>query len=379
VTKLGKKKHSTKPKFRLQITHIAKFLVFLNLNRNISSMSVQIGPISASLYHYLAENSYSHIAVIADEHTNKYCLPKIKSLLPSKFTKIIIKSGEENKTLQTCERIWDIMTKSNMDRHSLVINLGGGVIGDMGGFCAATYKRGIDFIQIPTTLLAQVDASVGGKLGIDFQSFKNHLGVFQLPKSVLIDPDFIQTLPERQKLSGYAEIIKHCLIRDEEKWAEISHKGFEDIDFADLISHSVEIKKAVVDEDPKEAGLRKILNFGHTLGHAVETHLLNQGKRHILHGEAIAVGMIMEAFIAHSRDLISWQELESIELYLFETFGRVKLTIDEIPAIIKLTAQDKKNRGGEIRFSLLTGIGDCGYDIPVSTSEMKKAIAYYIG
>jgi 3-dehydroquinate synthase len=185
-------------------------------------MSVQIGPISTLLYRYLAENSYSHIAVIADEHTNKYCLPKIKSLLPSKFTKIIIKSGEENKTLHTCERIWDIMTKSNMDRHSLVINLGGGVIGDMGGFCAATYKRGIDFIQIPTTLLAQVDASVGGKLGIDFQSFKNHLGVFQLPKSVLIDPDFIQTLPERQKLSGYAEIIKHCLIRDEEKWAEES-------------------------------------------------------------------------------------------------------------------------------------------------------------
>jgi 3-dehydroquinate synthase len=316
VTKLGKKKHSTKPKFRLQITHFAKFLVFLNLIRNFSSMSVQIGPISTSLYHYLAENSYSHIAVIADEHTNKYCLPKIKSLLPAKFTKVIIKSGEEHKTIETCARIWDAMTKANMDRHALVINLGGGVIGDMGGFCASTYKRGIDFIQIPTTLLAQVDASVGGKLGIDFQHYKNHIGVFQLPKMVLIDPEFIQTLPEREKLSGYAEIIKHCLIRDEEKWEEISNKGFEDINFADLISHSVEIKKAVVAEDPKEAGLRKILNFGHTLGHAVETYLLNLGKRRILHGEAIAVGMIMEAFIAHSRELISWQELESIELYL---------------------------------------------------------------
>jgi 3-dehydroquinate synthase len=342
-------------------------------------MSVQIGPISTSLSRYLAENSYSHIAILVDEYTNKHCLPLINSLLPAKFTKILIKSGEDHKTLQTCERIWDAMTKANMDRHGLLINLGGGVIGDMGGFCAATYKRGIDFIQIPTTLLAQVDASVGGKLGIDFQSFKNHIGVFQLPKTVLIDPNFIHTLPERQKLSGYAEIIKHCLIRDEEKWSEISHQGFDDINLADLICHSVEIKKAVVEEDPKEAGLRKILNFGHTLGHAVETYLLNLGKRRILHGEAIAVGMIMEAYLAYSRNLISRQELESIEIYLFETYGRVKLSTDEIPAIIKLTAQDKKNKGNEIRFSLLTGIGDCGYDIPVSASEMKKAIAYYIG
>jgi len=342
-------------------------------------MSVQIGPISASLTRYLAENTYSHVAVIVDEQTNKYCLPKIKSLLPPKFTKVIIKSGEEHKTIETCARIWDAMTKSNMDRHALVINLGGGVIGDMGGFCASTYKRGIDFIQIPTTLLAQVDASVGGKLGIDFQHYKNHIGVFQLPKTVLIDPEFIQTLPEREKLSGYAEIIKHCLIRDEEKWEEISHKSFDEVNLADLISHSVDIKKAVVAEDPKEAGLRKILNFGHTLGHAVETYLLNLGKRRILHGEAIAVGMIMEAFIAFDRGLISQEELESIEIYLFETYGRVKLTADEIPAIIKLTAQDKKNKGSEIRFSLLTGIGDCGYDIPVTAAEMKKAIAYYIG
>ena len=342
-------------------------------------MSVQIGPISTSLSSYLTENNYSHVAIVVDEYTNKYCLPLISSLLPAKFTKILIKSGEDNKTLQTCERIWDAMTKANMDRHGLLINLGGGVIGDMGGFCASTYKRGIDFIQIPTTLLAQVDASVGGKLGIDFQSFKNHIGVFQLPKTVLIDPNFIKTLPERQKLSGYAEIIKHCLIRDEDKWEEISHKGFDEIDFADLISHSVEIKKAVVAEDPKEAGLRKILNFGHTLGHAVETYLLNQGKRRILHGEAIAVGMIMEAYISFSRQLISREELESIEIYLFETYGRVKIAVDEISAIIKLTAQDKKNKGNEIRFSLLTGIGDCGYDIPVSAAEMKKAIAYYIG
>ena len=341
-------------------------------------MTVKIAPISESLATFFAQNDYSHIAILVDEFTNKYCLPIIQDLLPSNFTKILIKSGEHHKNLATCERVWDRMTQANMDRHSLLVNLGGGVIGDLGGFCASTYKRGIDFIQIPTTLLAQVDASVGGKLGIDFHGLKNHIGVFQLPKAVLIDPKFIDTLSIQQKKSGFAEIIKHCLIRDEKEWSAIRQQSFEELDLSKLIAHSVAIKEAVVLEDPKEAGLRKILNFGHTLGHAIETYLLDKGKRKILHGEAIAIGMIVEAFISHQRDLISLQELEEIESYLFENYGRVKLHPEEISKIIALTAQDKKNKGKEIRFSLLTGIGDCGYDIPVSASEMKKAIQYYL-
>jgi len=341
-------------------------------------MTVKIAPISESLATFFAQNEYSHIAILVDEFTNKYCLPIIQDLLPSNFTKILIKSGEHHKNLTTCEQVWDRMTKANMDRHSLLVNLGGGVIGDLGGFCASTYKRGIDFIQIPTTLLAQVDASVGGKLGIDFHGLKNHIGVFQLPKAVLIDPKFIDTLSIQQKKSGFAEIIKHCLIRDEQEWNVIRQESFKELDLSKLIAHSVAIKEAVVLEDPKEAGLRKILNFGHTLGHAIETYLLDKGKRKILHGEAIAIGMIVEAFISHQRDLISLQELEEIESYLFENYGRVKLHPEEISKIIALTAQDKKNKGKEIRFSLLTGIGDCGYDIPVSASEMKKAIQYYL-
>ncbi len=341
-------------------------------------MTVKIAPISESLATFFDQNEYSHIAILVDEFTNKYCLPIIQDLLPSNFTKILIKSGEHHKNLATCEQVWDRMTKANMDRHSLLVNLGGGVIGDLGGFCASTYKRGIDFIQIPTTLLAQVDASVGGKLGIDFHGLKNHIGVFQLPKAVLIDPKFIDTLSIQQKKSGFAEIIKHCLIRDEKEWSAIRQQSFEELDLSKLIAHSVAIKEAVVLEDPKEAGLRKILNFGHTLGHAIETYLLDKGKRKILHGEAIAIGMIVEAFISHQRDLISLQELEEIESYLFENYGRVKLHTEEISKIIALTAQDKKNKGKEIRFSLLTGLGDCGYDIPVSASEMKKAIQYYL-
>lgn len=341
-------------------------------------MTVKIAPISESLATFFDQNEYSHIAILVDEFSNKYCLPIIQDLLPSNFTKILIKSGEHHKNLATCEQVWDRMTKANMDRHSLLVNLGGGVIGDLGGFCASTYKRGIDFIQIPTTLLAQVDASVGGKLGIDFHGLKNHIGVFQLPKAVLIDPKFIDTLSIQQKKSGFAEIIKHCLIRDEKEWSAIRQQSFEELDLSKLIAHSVAIKEAVVLEDPKEAGLRKILNFGHTLGHAIETYLLDKGKRKILHGEAIAIGMIAEAFISHQRDLISLQELEEIESYLFENYGRVKLHTEEISKIIALTAQDKKNKGKEIRFSLLTGLGDCGYDIPVSASEMKKAIQYYL-
>lgn len=341
-------------------------------------MNVKIAPITESLGTFLAKNEYSHVAILVDEFTSKLCLPIIQDILPKKFTKIQIKSGEHHKNLATCERVWESMTQANMDRHGLLINLGGGVIGDLGGFCASTYKRGIDFIQIPTTLLAQVDASVGGKLGIDFHGLKNHIGVFQSPKSVLIDPIFINTLPLRQKRSGFAEIIKHCLIRDVKEWDVIRKLSFDQLDFNTLITHSVAIKETVVSEDPKEAGLRKILNFGHTLGHAIETYLLDKGKRKIFHGEAIAIGMILEAFIAHQRDLISLEELEEIESYLFENYGRVKIRPEEIPNIIALTSQDKKNKGKEIRFSLLTGIGDCGYDIPVSRSEMKKAVQYYL-
>lgn len=342
-------------------------------------MSIQIAAISQSLSQFLAQNTYSRIIVLVDEKTNRHCFPLIKEVLPSNFLKIQIKSGEHQKTLQTCEQIWMALTNANVDRHALMINLGGGVIGDMGGFCASTYKRGIDFIQIPTTLLSQVDASVGGKLGIDFHGFKNHIGVFQLPKAVLVDPVFIQSLSEAEKRSGFAEIIKHCLIRDVQQWEVISKLDWFENDFAQLIAHSIEIKKKVVEEDPKEKGLRKILNFGHTLGHAVETYLLDKGKRKILHGEAIAVGMIAESFLALKRGLINSSELEAIELYLFETYGKVAINQNEVDQIIELTLQDKKNKGKEVLFSLLTGIGDCGYDIPVSKKEMKEALAFYIG
>ncbi len=341
-------------------------------------MSVIISPISESLKTFLGTKSYSKIVVLTDTNTKRFCYPVIKDSLP-KHTLITVKHGEENKNLQTCELIWSAMTEAQLDRHALMINLGGGVIGDMGGFCAATYKRGIDFIQIPTTLLSQVDASVGGKLGIDFQGFKNHLGVFTLPNAVLIDPVFLETLSEREKRSGFAEILKHCLIQDGEKWQEIRRKDLADQDLPDLIAHSVEIKKKVVEQDPTEKGLRKILNFGHTLGHAIETFFLPQGKKRLFHGEAIATGMVCESYIAYERGLIDERTLEQIEEFIFSIYGKVDIAEADFDTIIGLTLQDKKNKGKEVRFSLINSAGSCLYDIVVSKNEMKKALAYYKG
>jgi 3-dehydroquinate synthase len=343
------------------------------------NQSVVISPIQESLVNFISSANYSKVFVIADNNTKKHCYPLIRQALPPH--KIVsVASGEKYKLLSTCETIWDAMTREELDRHALVINIGGGVIGDMGGFCAAVYKRGIDFLQIPTTLLSQVDASVGGKLGIDFQGFKNHLGVFNIPKTVLIDPVFLNTLPVREIKSGFAEIIKHCLIADGDKWKQISTVDFEDQNWIDLIAHSVRIKQAVVDQDPTEKGLRKILNFGHTLGHAVETHFLAKAPaQRLFHGEAIAVGMIMESYLSFKRGMIDNKTLSGIEEFIFATYGKVKIMQDEVDAIVSLTRQDKKNRGSEIRFSLLTGAGSCAYDIVVSLSEMRKAVAYYMG
>ena len=341
--------------------------------------SVEIAPIATSIMAFLQKSDYSKILVISDDNTKKYCYDRVKGNLP-KHSVVSVRKGEAHKTLATCETIWEAMTRAELDRHALVLNIGGGVVGDMGGFCAAVYKRGIDFVQIPTTLLSQVDASVGGKLGIDFQGFKNHLGVFTQPKRVLIDPSFLATLPRRELRSGFAEVVKHCLIADAAKWDEIRTKELDEQDWPNLIAHSVAIKKKVVAQDPTEKGLRKILNFGHTLGHAVETHYLGKPPRQrLLHGEAIAAGMVMESYLAFRKKMIDRETLEGIEEFIFSVFGKADIPRSDLNAIISLTRQDKKNRGREVRFSLLNGPGSCAHDIVVTNSEMNKALLYYNG
>lgn len=329
----------------------------------------------ASLQEFLTKRKYSNIVVLVDEHTREACLPFFPTLAKEAHI-ISIKSGEEEKTLQTCVRIWTEMTALGLDRKAVFINLGGGVIGDMGGFCASTYKRGIDFIQIPTTLLSQVDASVGGKLGIDFEHYKNHIGVFNEPQAVIICSNFLKTLDPRELRSGFAEVIKHALIADAEAWTILKNKSLHDQVWDEVIPHSVTIKYKITTEDPLEKGLRKVLNFGHTLGHAVESYFLEKGNR-ILHGEAIAIGMIVESFIAVEKDFISKPELEEIQNYLLSIYGHVAIPVNALDEIISLTIQDKKNEQGQVLFSLLEKVGTANFNISIGSELMKKSLTYY--
>src|SRR5258706_524730 len=322
----------------------------------------------------LSDKLYSQIAILTDPNTHMHCYPGIKDFLPE-HEFIDVPAGEEHKNLDTCKLIWQKLTELNFDRHSLLLILGGGVLGDMGGFCAATFKRGVDFMIMPTTLLSQVDASIGGKVGIDFLHFKNHIGVFCEPRATLINTSFLKTLPERELRSGFAEVVKHCLISDSAMWQTIRTKSLHDQAWEILVKHSVRFKKSVTDTDPREQGLRKILNFGHTIGHALESYFLAEGNR-IFHGKAIAMGMIMESLIACDKKLITAAQLDEITAFLMKIFEKQEMPWGD-SALIQLTKQDKKNRGNEILMALPEGIGKAKWDVTVSEDELEKSFDYY--
>ncbi|MEQ8627335.1 3-dehydroquinate synthase [Ekhidna sp.] len=309
------------------------------------------------------------IAILVDENTKKYCLPHLHVSID---TLIEIQSGEQHKTLETCSHIWHQLTAIECSRKSLLINLGGGVIGDMGGFAASTYKRGMPFINIPTTLLSQVDASVGGKLGIDFEGLKNHIGVFQDPARVIINTEFLKTLPKRELKSGFAEIIKHALIRSTEQWEYLNRYSFEEINWDEIIPKSISIKNEVVQEDPLEGGIRKVLNYGHTVGHALESYFLNS-KTPLLHGEAIAWGMILENEIAVIAGLLSKGESEVINGFIRSVYD-INLELPAYELLRSHLLQDKKNDAQGIRFSLLEKIGACAHDVLVEETVLKDIL-----
>ena len=339
-------------------------------------MSIKIDDIGSSLNGFFAEHQHSKVAVLVDENTLKHCYPIVQNHLPDHFL-IEIPSGELNKNLQTCEKIWKELTAQHLDRRSLLINLGGGVIGDMGGFCAVTYKRGIDFINIPTTLLASVDANIGGKLGIDFMGFKNHLGFFQDPNEVFIDPVFLNSLTPRELRSGFAEVIKHGLIADAEYFKEVIKDGLDQPNWNAVIAHSVHIKNEVVSLDPKEKGLRKILNFGHSVGHAIESFYLDSDN-HLLHGEAIAIGMICEAYLSTKLLGMSQDNLEIITDTILKIYPELVINKGDFTSIIKLMYQDKKNVNSFLNHSLLYEIGRAGYDIAVDEKDVMDSLFYYL-
>ncbi len=342
------------------------------------SYPVAIGEDSLlALRQFLSQGSFTQVLVLADSETDRHCYPLVAEILPP-HQKVVIPAGESHKHLDTATRVWEAMTDMQMDRKGVLIGIGGGVVGDLGGFAAGVYKRGVSFILLPTTLLSMVDASVGGKTGVDFQGLKNHLGLFHEPKGVYIWPDFLKTLSPREVTSGFAEVVKHYLIRDKSGWPLLREQAFplqENLTY--MIRHSVAIKAAIVLQDPREQNLRKGLNFGHTLGHAVETWLFSTAKP-ALHGEAVAAGMWMEALLSFQLNLINDEEWAEIKAFIALHFPRLLFPQSAIPEILNLTFQDKKNLGGEVKYTLLKGIGDFCFDQSVPNDTVSAALTTYL-
>ncbi|MBU2951147.1 3-dehydroquinate synthase [Tamlana agarivorans] len=335
----------------------------------------------SSLNTYLLNNNFSKIFILVDENTHQYCLPLFLEKLQTEVTLEIIEieSGEINKNIDTCVGVWNTLSELNADRKSLMINIGGGVITDLGGFVACTFKRGISYVNVPTTLLSMVDASVGGKTGVDLGHLKNQIGVISSADLVLIDTKYLDTLPKNEMRSGLAEMLKHGLITGNTYWSkfeDLSKLSLDDLD--GLIHESVEIKKNVVEIDPFENGLRKTLNFGHTLGHAIESYFLSSpNKTTLLHGEAVVVGMILACYISSELVGFPMEKTEAIKSLLTSYYGKVDIDRSEHATIIELLKYDKKNNHGNINFVLLEDIGKHKIDCLVDDKIIIDAFDYY--
>ena len=327
------------------------------------------------------KNKYSKVFILVDSNTKKHCLKLFlkKHLSEKEIHLITIKNGEENKNTKSLHSIWIKISKLGGDRNSLLINLGGGMISDLGGFVASTYNRGIDFINIPTTLLSMVDASIGGKVGINIEKLKNKVGVFNYPKLVLIDTSFLQTLPKRELKSGFGEMLKHGLIFEKKYFKRLSElKNIDSKLNTELIYNSIKIKNEIVNKDPKEKNFRKILNFGHTLGHAIESHFLGKNKsKTLLHGEAISIGMILEGYISHKILKMPYEQCLHIKKTINSKFEKIKINSEDSKSIINLIKFDKKNKQGKVHFALINRIGDAKIDVVVPKKVIIESIEFY--
>jgi 3-dehydroquinate synthase len=330
------------------------------------------------LTNLIIKNTYSTIFILVDENTFEHCYPKfIANLDTNKRIELIeIEAGEINKNIETCVGVWNAITELGGDRKSLLITLGGGVITDLGGFVASTFKRGIDFVNIPTTLLAMVDASVGGKTGVDLGVLKNQIGLFSNPEMVLVDKTYLTTVTEREMKSGMAEIIKYGLTYDVKLFNQI--KQTKELNVNDLIFRSIEIKNEVVLQDPKEKNIRKILNFGHTIGHAIESfYLESKDKENLTHGEAIAIGMVCESFISNKLLNFSEDKLNEIKETILAIYTKVSLLKNDFIGILSLLKHDKKNVNGQVNFVLLNDFEDYKLDCKVSEKLIIESLEFY--
>ena len=327
----------------------------------------------------IAECEHNRIFVLVDETTNKLCWSLVKDYLCLKDAQtIIIGATDRRKNLDTLVHVWESLQQGKATRHSLLINLGGGMVTDLGGFAASTYKRGINFINVPTTLLAMVDASVGGKTGINFGGLKNEIGVFNDAEFVLLDTNWLRTLDEENIRSGYAEMLKHGLIADETMWAELINFNLAQPNLrqlASMLNKSVRIKERIVTEDPHEKGIRKALNLGHTFGHAFESWAMK--RQPVLHGYAVAFGLIAELYLATTQTDFPTERMRQTVNFIRAYYGSLPITCNDYPELIELMHHDKKNRGNDINVTLLGGIGDIRIDQTITEEDIKEALDFF--
>lgn len=338
------------------------------------------GNLERDLVNAISECEHDRIFVLTDETTQQLCWPKIKNFKALKnSTPIIIKATDTHKNLDTLSQVWQALSNGGATRHSLMINLGGGMVTDLGGFAASTFKRGIDFINIPTTLLAMVDASVGGKTGINFGGLKNEIGVFSDSRFVIINTQFLDTLDHDNICSGYAEMLKHGLISDERTWAELVTFDLDTPDLSQLqrmVAESIKVKERIVEADPHEHGIRKALNLGHTMGHAFESFAMRRGTP-ILHGYAVAYGLISELYMSARKTAFPTDRMHQTVRFIRENYGTFNITCDDYPTLIELMHHDKKNTSGIINFTLLGNVGDIRINQTATEEEIKEALDFF--
>ena len=335
--------------------------------------------IAISLTQAVDEVKHDKLFLLTDETTHQLCLPLVKDIpCMQDAIHITIGATDTHKTLETVASVWAAMGEGGGTRHSLMVNLGGGMVTDLGGFAASTFKRGIKYINIPTTLLSMVDASVGGKTGINFNGLKNEIGVFNDSKYVILDTEFLSTLDAENICSGYAEMLKHGLISTEEMWQELVSFDLDKPDLKHLqqmVADSVKVKERIVEEDPHEHGIRKALNLGHTFGHAFESWALKRNP--ILHGYAVAFGLICELYLSAVKTGFPTEKMRQTVQFIKDYYGTLPITCDDYPELIELMHHDKKNQNGIINFTLLGGIGDIRINQTATTEEIKEALDFF--
>jgi len=336
----------------------------------------------------MAQCERDRLFVLVDDNTQRLCLPLVSGLDCMAGAQVItIGATDANKTVSTLEQVWTALQQGGATRHSLLVNLGGGMVTDLGGFAAATFKRGLNYINIPTTLLAMVDASVGGKTGVNFGGLKNEVGVFSNASTVILDTTFLKTMDQENLLSGYAEMLKHGLISDNKHWAELIDyldnldglNNLEDTEnlkkLSELLARSVAVKQRIVEEDPTEQGLRKALNLGHTVGHAFESLALQ--RKPILHGYAVAYGLVCELYLSCVKTGFPTDKMRQTVSFIREHYGQMSITCDDYPTLLQLMTHDKKNIAGEINFTLLGAIGDIRINQTATEEDIKEALDFY--